>query len=235
MPNLLRGLSALLAPDRCTACGDRGRQPWCGPCRAEAAALRISRSCGRCGAGPGAHGCWPSGAPVSGGVSVYRYRGVVAAAVVAGKARGATAVWPVLGDHLADAVRGADLADPDVVTWVPTEPRRIRERGVDHAEVLARQVAGGLGASPARLLAVATHRPDQARLPEMQRRRVPDGAFRPARAVVGRHVLLIDDVLTTGGTAHAAARALRRAGAVRVSLAALARAGDRRLGRRGQT
>lgn len=235
MPNLLHGLSALLAPDRCTACGDRGRQPWCGRCAAQAGPLRILRSCDRCGAGPGAHGCWPPDAPVSAGLSAYRYRGVVASAVVAGKARGATAVWPALGEHLADAVRRADLAGPDVVTWVPTDPRRVRERSVDHAEVLARRVAAALGASAARLLTVAMRRPDQALLPEVQRRRVPDGAFRPARALRGGAILLVDDVVTTGGTAHAAAGALRRAGAGRVTLATLARAGDHRLGRRGPT
>lgn len=155
--------------------------------------------------------------------------------MVAGKARGATAVWPAMGEHLADAVRDADIAQPDAVTWVPTDPRRIRQRGVDHAEVLARRVASAVDGPASRLLSVARRRPDQARLPEDQRRRVPDGAFRAARDVPGGHVLLVDDVVTTGGTAHAAARALRRAGAARVTLGTLARAGDRRLGLRGHT
>lgn len=168
-------------------------------------------------------------------MSVFRYRGVVAGAVVAGKARGATAVWPTLGDHLAHAVGRADLADPDAVTWVPTDPRRIRQRGVDHAEVLARRVACAVERPASRLLSVARRRPDQARLPEDQRRRVPDGAFLAAGGATGGHVLLVDDVVTTGGTAHAAARALRRAGAARVTLVTLARAGDRRLGLRGHT
>ncbi len=69
----------------------------------------------------------------------------------------------------------------------------------------------------------------QAGLTSAQRRKNVQGAFLARQRLDGLHVLLIDDVLTTGATASACARALKRAGAARVSLATLARR-DRREG-----
>ena len=220
----------LLAPPRCVACGVRGRQPWCARCSEEVARRRVRRACLSCGAGDGGrHPCWRDPAPVDSTVVALRYGGAVAAAVVAGKVRGAWRVWPPLGRGLATVVAGTGLTC-DVVTWVPADRARVRERGFDHAELLAAPVARALGVRPRALVRARSGRPDQASLADAVRRELSDDAFAAATPLDGARVLLVDDVLTTGATARMTATALRRAGASAVHLAVLARAGAHPLG-----
>ncbi|MEX1162473.1 MAG: phosphoribosyltransferase family protein [Nitriliruptor sp.] len=204
----------LLAPVRCLACRRRGTSldgVWCGRC-ARDLPLAASPACPRC-AGPRTvgHGCWPADAPIVSTVAVADYRGPVAAAVVAAKLSGAHAAWPALGTRLADRVARARPA-ADVVTWVATGADRVRRRGVDHAAVLADQVARATGLPQLALLTAVR-----------SGGRERQHAVRPLPGTV---VLLVDDVLTTGRTAVGAAEALLAAGAGAVHLAVLARAGD---------
>ena len=85
----------------------------------------------------------------------------------------------------------------DVVTWAPTTELRRRSRGFDHAEVLARHVGGWVG-----LPVVSTLRrvpgPPQTGRTLVERRDGPQ--FLASVGLVGRSVLLVDDVVTTGAT-----------------------------------
>jgi predicted amidophosphoribosyltransferase len=148
-------------------------------------------------------------------VAAFDYRGPVAAGIAAAKLRGARSGWPPLAAPLAARLLEREVV-VDAVTFVTTPRVRTRERGGDHAAVLARVVARALGLPAVRLLdAVAGADGDR---------------YRAVRVLPGSDLLLIDDVVTTGATAWRAAAALRRAGAGRITLAVLARAGTHPLG-----
>ena len=120
---------------------------------------------------------------------------------------------------LAAAMAASVTTPPDVVTWAPTTTRRRRDRGFDHAELLARAVARHLS-RPCRPLLDRRPGPPQTGRPLAERLAGPHLA--PRRAVAGR-VLVVDDVVTSGATATAAALALRAAGAGAVDVVAAAR------------
>ncbi|AWV05988.1 competence protein ComF [Lysobacter maris] len=107
---------------------------------------------------------------------------------------------------------------PDALVPVPLHRERLRRRGYDQALELARPLAAGLGLplDDGLLRRVRATGP-QSRLDAAGRRRNLRAAFAvDAARACPRHVVLVDDVMTTGATLHAAARALRRAGVARV-------------------
>ncbi|WP_434457744.1 ComF family protein [Stutzerimonas urumqiensis] len=142
------------------------------------------------------------------------------------------AKWPIgrvlaegLAAHLAHAY-AEGLPRPGVLLPVPLSTRRLRQRGFNQARMLADWLS--------RPLAVATHADwllrtqdttAQQQLDAAARRRNLRRAFAVSDAarIAGRHVALVDDVLTTGATAEALARLIKRAGAARVDLYCLAR------------
>ena len=117
---------------------------------------------------------------------------------------------------LAEGMRPSDF---DVVTWAPTSRKHRRRRGFDQAEAVARRVALQLGLPCRRLLEREGHVAQTGR-PRSERLHGP--VFRASPAAVGRRVLLVDDVVTTGSTLRSAAAALRAAGAVWVQRSAVA-------------
>ena len=124
---------------------------------------------------------------------------------------------------------GAELlAQADVIVPVPLHPWRLWRRRFNQAMALAAVVsrASAVPCDPF-LLARVKRTASQVGLSKAQRQDNLQGAFRvPLEArprVMGRRVLLVDDVLTTGSTANAASRALLRAGAASVDVLAFAR------------
>jgi ComF family protein len=117
-----------------------------------------------------------------------------------------------------------------VVVPVPVHVERERQRGYDQAALIAAVVAAELGLPLARGLERGRPTVAQFELGRDQRAANVAGAFRArtsdsaaTRAVVGRWVLLVDDVVTTGSTLAACADALERMGALAVSAVAVAR------------
>ncbi len=127
---------------------------------------------------------------------------------------------------------GADiLEDTDILISVPLARLRLWSRRFNQSALLAREVARSLDVPENPGFLERTRRTaSQVGLSAEQRKKNVAGAFRvPDRHrahIEGRNVLLIDDVITTGATADACARALKRAGANRVDVLALARVVD---------
>ena len=115
----------------------------------------------------------------------------------------------------------------DMVVPMPLHWWKRWQRGFNQAELLAREIARRWRA-PVRMVARRKKNTTaQAGLTNAKRRANVEGAFEIRGRLDGKHVLLVDDVMTTGATASACARALKRAGAARVTLLTLART-DRR-------
>jgi ComF family protein len=121
------------------------------------------------------------------------------------------------------------LDDADVIVPVPLHTRRLWSRRYNQAAELSRAL-GGMAAKPVDTMLLTRTRatPSQGAMPSATaRRRNMRGAFEvPAskqEAVANRTILLVDDVLTTGATVNACARVLKRAGAAKVHVLALAR------------
>ena len=133
-----------------------------------------------------------------------------------------------LGEFLARALPLEEVFD--AVTPVPLHWRKQWQRGFNQAEFLARAIARRRGIPVVRALTRLRFTKTQAGLSNRERRKNVAAAFRCRRAaktLAGKRILLIDDVMTTGATAAACARALKRAGAARVVVATVARV-DRR-------
>jgi ComF family protein len=130
-----------------------------------------------------------------------------------------------LGALLADALpRDRQF---DLVTPVPLHWRRRWQRGFNQSELLGKAIARARRIPAKNVLRRASATRAQAGLSNAQRRENVVGAFRARGRVNGLRILLIDDVMTTGATAGACARALKKAGAKSVAVLALARV-DRR-------
>jgi ComF family protein len=115
----------------------------------------------------------------------------------------------------------------DGIVPVPLHWRRAWTRGFNQSELLAREIARRTGIPVVRALRRDRATAAQAGLSRGNRRRNVANAFRCRRAASllhGKRILLIDDVMTTGATGSACARALKRAGAARVALLTVARA-----------
>jgi ComF family protein len=141
-----------------------------------------------------------------------------------------------LGRMLAHAIAQLDGEAPSemLVVPVPLHRSKYAQRGFNQARLLAREALRFLGKShPAWRLTLAPGTlmrlrmtESQAGLTPRQRRENVRGAFSVSdvAAVTGRDILLVDDIMTTGATARAAAQALLRSGAKSVWVATLARA-----------
>jgi ComF family protein len=202
--------SEILAPSGCAACDVRvsPRVVFCVPCSAT-----IAR------AGPGE-------ISLPDLYAAFEYGGALTTAIARLKYEDRADLAPRLGGLLLGATEATLPRDVDVVVPVPLHPRRLAQRGYNHAALLARPIARWLGV-PLRPRALVRTRdtPRQAGLAREERLVNLHHAFSRSEqhaALGGAHVLLVDDVRTTGATALACSRALEAAGVARISVLVLA-------------
>ncbi len=202
---LLRALADLLAPHGCVACSE--------PVTAEAL-------CDLC-----AVSLLDAPDPLPGILVAHEHGGSLARAVYRAKYDGDPTRASRLGALLLPLTAG--LARPvGCVIPVPLHPHRLRQRGYNQSLELARPVARALGCPLwADGLVRLRDTPTQTTLARAERAANVAGVFRVAgrASIVGAHVVLIDDVVTTGATMGVAMAAVRAAGASSVTGLALSR------------
>jgi ComF family protein len=130
----------------------------------------------------------------------------------------------ILARHLADTLVQRVEVRPDYIAPMPLHPAKLRERGFNQSLELARRVASMLGVP---LLVHACQRvrdtPPQSTLNWKERDKNVRKAFACTQDLSGKHVAIVDDVMTSGASLNELALALRRAGAREVSAWVVAR------------
>lgn len=240
MLKLAQWVTGLIAPPVCVLCQGDGQQLdelWgldlCRHC--EQACTPLPPACPRCGdpCPPGnCPRCHHSPPPYDSTCCLFRYEDPTDLLITGLKFRHELACARVLGMLFAQRVLASGRALPECVVPLPLHIARLRERGFNQCREIARHLAPRLREASGRKLPVRNdllhrHRATRAQsgLNAAERAANLAGAFRVRTGVsMPRHVALLDDVLTTGHTAAAAARALKEAGCQRVEIWACARA-----------
>ena len=232
---LKTGLLDFLFPPLCTRCGEPlgGGRGFCATCWGEIQFLE-GPMCQCCGlpfgfdAGPSMRcaACLANPPAYDRARAVLSYDEKSRSPILALKHADRLDLVPQMASWLARAGRSL-VEEADLIVPVPLHASRLWRRRYNQAAELARALARSTGkAWEARgLERIRATESQGAMVSARARRRNVRGAFRvrdPSK-MTGRNVLLIDDVLTTGATAEACAKALKRAGAAKVLVLALAR------------
>jgi ComF family protein len=233
---VFHALADLVFPPRCLVCHAPAldRDHFCEHCKGELFA-DPHLACPRCAATVGPYSlqddqcasCRDHPPAFDAAVRLGAYAGAVEEAVLRMKNAFHEGLAERLGRRLAELHRPRLLQmSLAAVVPVPLHWRKRLWRGYNQSASLALGLGRQLGV-PVRPLWLARVKPtpEQRGMPSAAARRENvRGAFRARRRLDGLRLLLVDDVMTTGATADEAARALKKAGAVWVGVAALARA-----------
>lgn len=224
----IRSVIGRALPQACALCADRcGDAQLCPPCMNALPPLppacprcaRPSPSCAVCGA------CLKRLPKFAATLAACSYAFPLDCLVRSLKYEHRLALAEPLGDALAAAVLRAPVSyqRPDALIAVPLAASRQRSRGFNQSIEIARVVSRRTGLPLVAGLVRVGDAPAQVTLPWAQRRRNVRGAFACPLTFAGRHLALIDDVMTTGATLEAAAAALLQSGVARVDAWVVAR------------
>ena len=239
---ILDGFLDLVFAPRCLGCDGSaaGTGLLCGRCRSRLQ-LPPPPLCERCGfprlrtgreTGPTCQECadWTPGLRAA--RSACLLKAPADALVYQLKYRGWSRLAGVMAERMARVRLPADVEEEaELVVPVPTTEIRLRERGYNQAELLARGLADATRRTVVPALERGAGGGSQITLQPAARAANVAGAFRPTaeylHRIEGRHLLLVDDVLTTGATVVSCTEALIAAGARCVSVLTFARATGR--------
>ena len=158
--------------------------------------------------------------------SALHYEGTVRKAIHRYKFSGVRAYSKAFGVLTAQAALDHGFT-ADLVSWPSVSKKRLRERGYDQGELLAREVGRLLSVPVQPVLEKTRHTAPQSELEENSARQAnARGAYAllPEIDLTGKRVVLVDDVVTSGATLSACAALLRQAGAAEVYCLTLAQA-----------
>ena len=231
-----RALARTLLPCSCALCGEAAPEPVCAPCTLRHAGPGAAR-CPCCanplGAaeapGQSCAACIAEAPAFDATLAAVDYAAPLDGLVLGLKFGARLPLAPWFGHLLRDAV----LAQPgwplpDLLCPVPLGPRRLAERGFNQALEIARPLAAAIGIPlQPRLATRAVETAAQSGVAPRERASNIRGAFAVAPGMAalihGRHVGVVDDVMTSGHTLNELAAVLKAAGAARVSNLVFAR------------
>jgi len=192
-------------------------EPQCRLCGAEIPAFRSETRCADCRG---------NRRRFSKGTACFRYTRDLGRLIRKAKYAKRFELWDLLAKK-AEPWEKHRFSKIDLISSIPMTKRERFKREISASEFLAKKLSRTLEIPCRKLLRKARPSAAQATLNRKARRENLEGAFqvRSGTRVTGKTVLLVDDVFTTGSTFQEASRALKKAGARRVEIAALARSG----------
>jgi len=216
--NCLKTIQRYLLPPVCVTCGQEaeGGLDLCRGCLA--AMPYLGAACRRCAlplASPGiCGGCLKMPPPFEQTFSLFRYTHPIDHLIQQLKFNRRLVNARLLGALMAESLWQQEQRLPDLIVPVPLHRRRLQTRGYNQAVELARPVSKLLGVPIGfgcchRIRETAV----QSDLVAKERRANVKGAFEVSRVMVGKHVAVIDDVMTTGNTVTELAQEMRDEGA----------------------
>ena len=210
------GFYDAIFPRTCVGCGDEGKV-WCDACASKFIPSPMCAACPFCGLGTSAQTCevCRTTHALDGLTSLFIYADPRVRKLITGwKYHGDRVYAEALTQLIQSQLSSTQFPEAfETITTVPLHTSRFRARGFNQA-VIVSHVAACLLNVPSKDLLVRTRRTAPQASIAVEKRNVSDlaGAF-VANGPVPAHILLCDDVFTTGATMNAAAHALKQAGA----------------------
>lgn len=218
MKRFLLRLGQLLFPPKCVLCGKiltASETDLCRSCRFDAPLFPAKN---------------PTLPYLAKWTALWYYEGNVRKSIILYKFYGRRSYAEAYGRMLAMKIL-TEQPDFDLLSWVPISTFRRWKRGYDQVELVAKAVGRELGITPvSTLVKIRNNRPQSLQKSSAQRRANVMGVYRCSNPqdILGKKILLLDDILTTGATAGECARVLLTAGASEVFCAAVAAASHQR-------